>query len=100
MSNQWDTVYYVGVTNDLYRRVNEHRKKTNNCFTSRYNITKLIYYEAYDTPYDAITREKQIKKWRREKKLWLIKEENPSLQDISWQIMERDDLGDASAGSA
>lgn len=83
MTNKYHTVYYVGMTNMLDRRTIEHKWKINKTsFTAKYNINKLLYFEEYDNPNDAITREKQLKKWRREKKLNLIKNFNPKMRDL------------------
>ncbi|MDP2684998.1 MAG: GIY-YIG nuclease family protein [bacterium] len=83
MSNKYNTVYYVGITNTLERRAIEHKWKINkNSFTAKYNINKLLYFEDYGNPVDAIAREKQLKGWRREKKLNLIKKENVELKDL------------------
>ena len=82
MTNNSSTLY-VGVTNDLERRVYEHRHKLVPGFTSRYNITQLVYYEAYGRPVHAIEREKQIKRWRREKKIALIRSQNPRWLDLA-----------------
>lgn len=59
---------YIGVTNDLERRMSEHKHKIGSKFTIKYNITRLVYYEAFDDIRDAIAREKQLKRWRRERK--------------------------------
>lgn len=83
MTNRMDTVFYVGVTSNLPGRVWQHKKKLVAGFTRRYNIDKLIYYDVCGSPYAAITREKEIKKWRREKKLWLVKKMNPGLDDLA-----------------
>src|SRR3989344_5490919 len=83
MSNKNHTVYYVGMTNTMDRRVMEHKCKVNNhSFTAKYNINKMLYYEEYDNPNDAISREKQLKGWRREKKINLIKKVNPEMNDL------------------
>lgn len=75
---------YIGVTNDLERRLDEHRRTTcDGSFTDRYNIRRLVYVEDYDDVDDAITREKQVKKWRREKKVALIESQNPEWRDLS-----------------
>ena len=74
---------YVGVTNDLQRRVYEHKQKAISGFTSQYNITRLVYAEEYPDPRSAISREKQVKGWRREKKVGLIEAQNPGWQDLS-----------------
>ena len=71
----------------LYRRVLEHRSKTIEGFTNKYNCTIIVYYEFYEKITDAIRREKQLKNWKREWKLQLIKEKNPELQDL-WEEIE------------
>ena len=74
---------YVGMTNDLERRVWEHRTKTAEGFTSRYNIDRLVWYESTGQVMDAIEREKEIKGWRREKKIALIETDNPRWVDLA-----------------
>jgi putative endonuclease len=74
---------YVGVTNDLERRVWQHRTKAVEGFTSRYNIDRLVWYESTDQVTDAIAREKEIKAWRREKKVKLIEADNPGWTDLA-----------------
>ena len=74
---------YTGVTNNLARRVYEHKHKLIPGFTSRYNVGLLVYFETFDTPQEAIAREKQIKGWVRRKKVALIEENNPSWEDLS-----------------
>ncbi|MGA2137691.1 MAG: GIY-YIG nuclease family protein [Verrucomicrobiia bacterium] len=80
-------VLYVGLTNDLERRLFDHRQKIIEGFTSKYNVNRLAYYEYFENIRDAIAREKQIKGWRREKKLALIESMNPQWRDLSaeWQ---------------
>jgi putative endonuclease len=73
---------YLGVTNDLVRRVYEHRTKAVPGFTSRYGIDKLVWFEIHDTAEAAITREKELKKWRRDWKIRLIEESNPAWVDL------------------
>lgn len=73
---------YIGVTTDLGRRLAEHRSGAST-HTSQYNITKLVFIESHETAPDAIAREKQIKKWRREKKIALIDAANPEWLDLS-----------------
>jgi putative endonuclease len=68
---------YLGVTNNLIRRIHEHKTKAVPGFTSQYNVVRLVWFECYDDPTNAITREKDIKKWRRDWKIRLIEEENP-----------------------
>ena len=86
MSNATRTLY-IGVTNDLMRRVHEHRQKTANGFTRKYNVTWFVYYETTGDVEDAIAREKQLKRWRRSKKVGLIESLNPRWKDLSlaWQ---------------
>ena len=74
---------YVGVTNDLLRRVYEHKQKLVPGFTSKYNIAWLVHYETASDIHSAISREKQIKAWRREKKLALVETTNPGWKDLS-----------------
>jgi putative endonuclease len=82
MTNFLNTVLYTGVTNDLRRRALEHRSRKGKGFASRYNATKLIYYEAFEDAYSAIAREKQIKAGSRQKKIDLINKMNPELKDL------------------
>ena len=76
-------VLYAGVTNHLERQVTEHKSKSTRSFTSVYNVTKLVYFEPYNDVRDAITREKQWKTWRRQKKVALIEKLNPTWRDLS-----------------
>jgi putative endonuclease len=76
-------VLYVGVTNNLIRRVYEHKHKLHDGFTSRFNVTRLVYYEETGDIRNAIAAEKIIKAWRRAKKLALIEEFNPRWEDLS-----------------
>lgn len=83
ITNYTNTVFYTGITNDLIRRILEHKKGLiKNSFTSRYNLYKLIWFEEFNDPNDAILVEKKVKDMRREKKLKLIKELNPNLKDL------------------
>ena len=76
-------VLYTGVTSALERRVMEHKQGLVDGFTKTYQVHRLVYYEAFGHVRDAIGREKQIKRWRREKKLALIRGMNPKFQDLS-----------------
>lgn len=76
-------VLYIGVTNNIYRRSLEHKQSLNKGFTQKYNCHKLIHYESYDDIYEAIEREKQLKRWRREKKVKLIERDNLYWNDLS-----------------
>ncbi|KKR03438.1 MAG: Excinuclease ABC C subunit domain protein [Parcubacteria group bacterium GW2011_GWF2_39_13b] len=85
MTNHSKTLY-IGITNNLKKRVWEHKNKLVEGFTKKYNINQLIYYEQTDNVYSAIAREKQLKKWRREKKINLIEKINPLWNDLSDSI--------------
>ncbi|MGI4832934.1 MAG: GIY-YIG nuclease family protein [Janthinobacterium lividum] len=80
-TNQYNTVLYVGVTNNLERRVMEHRAGAHEGFTKQYNLNKLVYFETPPSVQDAIAREKQLKAGSRARKLALINELNPAWQD-------------------
>uniref|UniRef100_A0A7V0Z4C2 GIY-YIG nuclease family protein n=1 Tax=candidate division WOR-3 bacterium TaxID=2052148 RepID=A0A7V0Z4C2_UNCW3 len=82
MTNKWNTTIYTGVTNDLKRRVYEHKMKMVNGFTKKYNLNKLVYYEIFFDSYNAIVREKQIKAGPRRKKVALINTMNPEWRDL------------------
>ena len=86
MTNKINTVFYTGVTSNLLKRIYEHKNKVVDGFTKRYNITKLVYYEVFDSPEAAIQREKQIKGGSRKKKIDLIKSINPEFEDLSGSI--------------
>lgn len=77
---------YIGVTNNLRRRVYEHKNKLIDGFSKRYNCTKLVYYEEYKNVNEAIEREKMIKKWRREKKEDLIRSVNIHWKDLGTNL--------------
>ena len=82
MTNKTNSVIYTGVTNDLSRRVYEHKMKMIEGFTKRYNIIKLVYFENTTNVYEAIKREKQIKAGSRKKKIKLIESMNPEWKDL------------------
>jgi len=82
MTNRNKTVIYTGVTNDLKRRVQEHKDKKGSSFTRKYNITTLVYYEPFNRIYDAIAAEKKIKSGSRAKKIALIESTNPGWNDL------------------
>ncbi len=88
LSNKRDTLY-VGVNNDLERRVFEHKNKLIEGFTKKYNVTGLVYFESTDDVTIAIAREKQIKGMLRSKKIELIKTMNPQLEDLSEDWFEK-----------
>ena len=85
---------YVGVTGDLQKRVLEHKWKEHDGFTERYNCDRLVWFEVYQDIGNAIAREKQLKGWRREKKIALIEKANPAWVDLSkdWYDVEPADL--------
>jgi putative endonuclease len=82
LTNSRQTVLYTGVTNDLVRRIGEHRDKTFSGFTSGYNVDKLVYFEEFHEVNDAIAREKQIKAGSRQRKIVLIDSMNPDWRDL------------------
>lgn len=86
---------YVGVTNNLERRLYEHKNKLINGFTKKYNLDKLVYYEVSNDINSAIAREKQLKGWHKEWKINLIEESNPYWKDLGSHV-----LGDAEPSSA
>ena len=90
MSGRTKTLY-VGVTNDIERRDYEHKNKSVPGFTSKYRLDRLVYFEEHADIRDAIEREKQIKSWRREKKIALIESLNPRWRDLSldWHLDDR-----------
>ena len=82
VTNKYRTAFYIGVTNDLNNRVSHHHNKTGSLFTSKYNLTDLVYYEIFNDVNYAIAREKQLKNWKREWKIKLIKLVNPNLETL------------------
>ncbi|OGK14518.1 hypothetical protein A3C98_05680 [Candidatus Roizmanbacteria bacterium RIFCSPHIGHO2_02_FULL_37_15] len=74
--------FYIGITNNIGKRVWEHKNKLADGFTKKYNIDKLVYYEIYNNPQNAIEREKQLKNWNRKKKINLIIKLNPKFEEI------------------
>ena len=76
-------VLYTGVTNDLTRRVNEHKRGFNAGFTSRYRVTRFVYLEEFSDIRDAIAREKAIKGWKRWRKIGLVEARNPTWEDLA-----------------
>ena len=82
LSNDIDTVLYTGVTSDLRKRVFQHREKMVDGFTKKYNVSKLVYFETFEDPYNAISREKQIKSGSRQKKIDLVNNKNPEWKDL------------------
>jgi putative endonuclease len=89
---------YIGVTNDLYRRMLEHREGAADSFTKRYGVHRLVWWECHQYVNGAITREKQLKKWNRAWKLRIIEEINPNWDDLFDQLFH-DDVLDPATGS-
>ena len=88
LTNKYGTVLYTGVTNDLIRRVYEHKNHLDkNSFTAKYHVTKLVYFEETSDVRSAIEREKQIKSWSRDRKTSLIMENNPKWIDLYSKIL-------------
>jgi putative endonuclease len=82
MSNH-SRALYIGVTNDIVRRVWEHKTAATKGFTTKYKLNKLVYYETFSNVNDAISREKRLKSWLRRKKVTLLEESNPDWNDLS-----------------
>jgi putative endonuclease len=74
---------YIGMTSNLLQRVRQHKTHELEGFTDSYNAVRLVYWESFDDVHKAITRERQLKNWRREKKLWLIARTNPKFRDLA-----------------
>jgi putative endonuclease len=89
ITNKTNTVLYIGVTNNLTRRLFEHKNKLVPGFTMKYNINKLIYFEHFNNINDAIRREKQLKKWNRKWKEEIINQANPEWNDLSDEISDQ-----------
>ena len=88
LTNFNNTTFYIGVTNNLIRRVYEHKNEMLDGFTKRYKLKKLIYFEEYPDPKEAIAREKQLKNWHRQWKINLIKSTNPDFEDLYNKILK------------
>jgi putative endonuclease len=83
LTNKTNKVLYIGVTNNLVRRIFEHKNKSVEGFTKKYNLSKLVYYEVTNDIYSALEREKQLKNWHRDWKINLINNFNPVWADLS-----------------
>ncbi len=83
LSNKPNGVLYIGLTNELERRLGEHKNKILKGFTYKYNVDKLVYFEEFDTYDEAFARERRLKKWNRDWKVQLIEKENPKWTDLS-----------------
>ena len=87
MTNRKNGTLYIGVSGDLVKRCYEHKNGLVDGFTKKYNLHKLVYYEAHDDPTEAIIREKQMKKWYRSWKIELIEKHNPAWKDLYSEIL-------------
>jgi putative endonuclease len=87
LSSQRNGTLYIGITSDISRRIDEHRKKMIPGFTKKYGVAKLVYAEEYEYVGDALSREKQLKKWKRDWKLNLIEKANPEWKDLSCHLI-------------
>jgi putative endonuclease len=88
ITNRSRVVLYTGITNSLERRVWQHLNRSINGFTKKYRVDRLVYYETFDDPRDAIAREKEIKGWRRSKKNALVEKLNPKWADLSGMLFQ------------
>jgi len=88
LASQRNGTLYTGITNNLARRVDEHRSKSYSSFTTKYGVTELVYFEAYQLADEAIRREKDIKAWKRLWKLQLIENNNPDWKDLSSGLLD------------
>ncbi len=88
LTNKYNRVLYTGVTSQLSGRVLQHKEKQSQGFTSRYNVNKLVYYESFGSPQEAIQREKQIKSGSRRKKIELVNKMNPEWKDLFDELVE------------
>ncbi|MFH1873735.1 MAG: GIY-YIG nuclease family protein [Pseudomonadota bacterium] len=82
LTNKNKTTLYIGITSDLIKRISEHKNKLLEGFTEKYNVDRLVYYECYDDPENAILREKRLKKWNRQWKIELIEKMNKGWKDL------------------
>ncbi|MBI4433449.1 GIY-YIG nuclease family protein [Candidatus Uhrbacteria bacterium] len=87
LTNAARTVLYIGMTNDLVRRIHEHRTGAVKGFTKKYHCDRLVYYEQHTTAYEALAREKALKGWTRKRKLDLVQETNVTLRDLWEEII-------------
>ena len=87
LTNKANTLFYIGISGNIKTRLFQHRKHLIKGFTDKYNITKVIYIESFNSIVEAIEREKQLKGWKKEKKIELIKTLNPNFKDLYEDIM-------------
>ena len=82
MTNKYRTTFYIGITNDLHKRIVKHQNGIGSEFTRKYNLKDLIYFEKFSDINQAISREKQLKNWHKDWKINLIKKSNPTLKTL------------------
>ena len=87
LTNKDNRVMYIGMTNDLVRRIGEHKSELVDGFTKRYHVHNLVYFEEYSEVNEAIAREKQLKSWSRAKKNALVRSKNPDFADLSTKLV-------------
>ena len=87
LTSKRNGTWYIGITSDLIKRVWEHKEKSVDGFTKKYNVDKLVYFEQFQDPVSAISREKRLKKYPRKWKLNLIEKENPQLKDLYKELV-------------
>jgi putative endonuclease len=92
LTQERNSVFYTGVTNNLVRRVYEHKNDLIDGFTKKYNVKQLVYYECYNNVLDAISREKIIKKWKRSIKINAIEKINPEWKDLYFELLDVSDF--------
>ena len=88
LANENNKVLYIGSTSDLEGRVEQHRQKSIRGFTAKYNVSKLVYFEITNDAYVAVCRERQLKRWRRDKKDYLVETINPDWEDLYMTIVQ------------
>ncbi|MBN2003160.1 MAG: GIY-YIG nuclease family protein [Anaerolineae bacterium] len=87
ITNKPHGTLYIGMTNNLVRRIDEHRRKAGSEFAAKYNLTHLVHFESFPDIREAIAREKPLKGWTRDRKIALIEEDNPTWEDL-WNTLE------------
>lgn len=88
LAKERNSTFYIGITSNLQKRIFEHKNNTADSFTQKYGIHKLVYYEIFDDPENAIKREKRLKKWNRTWKMRIIEEMNPDWNDLYEDICQ------------
>lgn len=88
LASRYNGTLYIGITSDLVRRIHEHRSHADpESFTARYDVTRLVWFEAYDDPDNAIRREKRLKEWKRAWRVALIEKKNPRWEDLYLSLL-------------